>query len=78
MGDRDKTLGEWRAEIQKGLQELRRYSLLGIIEELEERLMTLKRNEITNGMMEKAAELSVCEAMATVIKHFERGEEDEI
>lgn len=75
MKNRAKSMRGCIEEIRRGLQEAQRDSQLVMIKELEIRLEMLRKKAVTYGEMEKAAELSVCEAMATVIKHIVEGGE---
>lgn len=78
MKNRAKNMRGCIEEIRRGMQEAQRDSQLVMIKELEIRLEMLRRKAITYGKMEDVAELSVCGAMATVIKHIvEGGKKDE-
>lgn len=68
MNDRVKSWSDFIEEVIRNFPEVQREIQLEEIKELEYRLAKLKRRAIKCGKMREAAELSVCEAMATVIK----------
>lgn len=77
MSDNSKNLGDCPEELGKSSQKLQTEYWSGIAEELEDRLLRIKREAIAEGEMKKAGKLSVCEAMAAAIKCFLEGEENE-
>lgn len=77
MSDNSKNLGDCPEELGKSSQKLQREYWSGIAEELGDRLSRIRKEAIAEGEMKKAEKLSVCEAMATVIKRFFEGEENE-
>lgn len=68
MNDRVKSWSDFIEEVIRNFPEVQREIQLEKIKELEYRLAKLKRRAIKCGRVGEAAELSVCEAMATIIK----------
>lgn len=77
MRDEEKRLCELGDDLEKKMMELQREYWLGIVEELENRLSRLKREAIKEHEMQRAGKLSICEALANVIKRYVKGGENE-